>query len=949
MTVDADNAVIDSAAAPSTEGMRAEGDPIEAERVRAEVRFRLFGGTAPTLRVGRFEIGDRLGAGGMGVVYAGRDPDLARPVALKVLFGGGDLRREAQALAKLRHPNVVSVHEIGTWQGLPFVAMELVEGVTLREWVTKSKRSIAEITAVFAGAGRGLAAAHAAGLVHRDFKLDNVLVDREGQARVVDFGLAHPTADGVAIERSTRLDAKGTTVTAAGTPAYMAPEVLAGEPATAQSDQFSFGVALYEALAGKRPYEARDIAGLIAAATKTPPRIPGVPSLVTAMIERSLSPHPADRYPDLGPMIVGLAPRGGGGGRSGKWIVVVALLGVIALVAIVMATRPGPEPVAKDDGLCVKSGELIRVSYDEAAVSDALTSAGAGPTNLTHRSTISGLGSYATRWKDETIKACRAELPPTQHALVTACLDERKRDFGAVVGQFKRADAKTLERAHVLIAGLPSLESCSDTSLLVARLPMPHDLELVGRIRSARDQLATSRATFHAGKGAVAKASVEKLAPEVDRIAYAPLTAEAQLLLGNIAGTLNEVATSQPALERAYREGIAGRHDLVAAEAAIRLAHLLGHVKAKPDEGRPWIANAEALLRRIGGTERELAAQLANVIGNIEQTAGHYDLAIASFDKAEKLWRETPGDHRVDVAQTLHNGGNARMLAGNADAALAKLREARMLLVAALPGGHPYVAMTTSAVTGAMRDLGAYADALAIDEPVVAEAIARHGADHVEVAFARGAVGNDLRGLGRYAEAIVELEKAGAIFAATFGPDHPTAASTDSNVGAALLGNKQYDLADKRLRKALAGKEKRGPKHPSLISTLDNLGTNELRRGRAAEAKKYFERSLAIGEEALGKDSPDVALTLAALADATLALGDAAGAKALAERSIALRPKAPRAELAAAKLALGRAVWQLGDRARGHQLVSEAKAGLDQPSLRYELAEAAQWLATHTQ
>ena len=948
MTADAENAVIDSAAAPSTEGMRAEGDPIEAERVRAEVRFRLFGGTAPALQIGRFEIGERLGAGGMGVVYAGRDPDLARPVALKVLFGGGDLRREAQALAKLRHPNVVSVHEIGTWQGLPFVAMELVEGQTLRAWL-KEKRSIAEITAVFAGAGRGLAAAHAAGLVHRDFKLDNVLVDREGQARVVDFGLAHPTAEGEPIARSTHLDAQGTTVTAAGTPAYMAPEVLAGEPATAQSDQFSFGVALYEALAGKRPYEARDIAGLIAAATKTPPRIPGVPSLVTAMLERSLSPHPADRYPDLGPLIVGLAPRGGGGGRSGKWIVVAALLGVIALVAIVMVTKPGPErSTAKDDSICVSLAELIRFSYDEAAVAEGLTRAGAGPTAPTHRSTISGLGSYATRWKAESLKACRATLPAAQTALIDACLDERKRDFAAVVGQFRRADAKTLERAHVLIAGLPSLESCADTSLLVARLPMPHDSDLVWRIRAAREQLATSRAAFHAGKAAVAKATVEKLGPEVAQIAYAPLTAEAQLLLGNIAGTLNEVATSQPALERAYREGIAGRHDLVAAEAAIRLAHLLGHVKAKPDEGRPWIANAEALIRRIGGTERELAAQLANVIGNIEQTAGHYDLAIASFDSAEKLWRETPGDHRVDLAQTLHNGGNARMLAGKPEAALGKLRDARTLLVDALPGGHPHLAMTTSALTGAMRDLGSYADALAIDEPVVAEAIARHGADHVEVAFARGAVGNDLRGLGRYAEAIAELEKAGVIFAATFGPDHPTAASTDSNVGAALMGNKQYADADKRLKKALAGKEKRGPKHPSLISTLDNLGTNELRRGHAAEANKYFERSLAIGEEALGKDSPDVALTLASLADAKLALGDAAGAKALVERSIALRPKSPATELAAAKLTLGRAVWQLGDHARGHQLVTEARTALDQPAMRYELDEATRWLATHT-
>lgn len=939
MKADAENAVIDSAAAPSTEVMRAEGDPIEAERVRAEVRFRLFGGTAPKLQIGRFEIGDRLGAGGMGVVYAGRDPDLARPVALKVLFADGDLRREAQALAKLRHPNVVSVHEIGTWQGLPFVAMELVEGETLRAWL-ETKRSVPEILAVFAGAGRGLAAAHAAGLVHRDFKLENVLVDRDGQARVVDFGLAHAT-EGDALPRSMKLDAKGTTVTAAGTPAYMAPEVLSGAPATPQSDQFSFGVALYEALAGKRPYEARDIGGLLAAASKAPPRIPGVPSLVTAMIERSLAPDPADRYPDLGPILIGLAPRGGGGGRSGKWIVVALLLGVVALVAVVMLTRP-ETPNDSFDNICYGLGEQIRYSYKPNEVADALEKAGANRANLTHRSTIDELGSYAERWSAATAKACLAKTP-----LVTACLDDRRRDFTAVVAQFKLADATTIERAHVLIAGLPSLESCADGSLLVARVPLPQDGDLVWRINMLRDDLAVARARFHAGRAAEGKKKVQEAIVKIDKIAYAPLTAEAQLLLGNITGTMNEVAVSQPALERAYREGIAGRHDLVAAEAAIRLAHLLGHVKANADEGRPWIANAEALIRRIGGTEPELAAQLANAIGNVEQTAGHYDLAIAAFDKAEKLWRETPGDHRVDIAQTQHNGGNARMLGGKTDDALVKLTAAKASLEAALPAGHPFIAMTTQALTGALRDLGRYQDAFALDEPLVKATVAARGADHIEVAFARGALGNDLRGLGRYAEAIEQLEQAGAIFAATFGPDHPTGASTDSNVGGALIGAKRYDEADKRLKKALAAKEKRGLTHPSLISTLDSLGDNELRRGKPAEAKKYFERSLAIGQAA-SKDPADVALTLASLGQATLALGDATAAKALLDRSLAARPKAAPWETAGARAALGRATWQLGDKAGGHAQVKQAIADLAQPSQAWELAQATQWLATHT-
>jgi eukaryotic-like serine/threonine-protein kinase len=235
----------------------------------------LSGRPAPLDRLGRYELVARIGAGGMGVVYRAFDPELRRHVAVKraVFDEANEARararflREAQAMAQLSHPHVVPVYDVGGAGEDVFLAMELVEGGTLTAWL-RAPRTAQEILAVFVQAARGLAAAHAHGVVHRDFKPHNVLVSRDGRARVTDFGLARlagePEADG-----------------AAGTPAYMAPEQLRGEAGDAQSDQFAFAVALYEALAGRRPF-LPDLASPVAGAgVSGPTRLssPTIPEL----------------------------------------------------------------------------------------------------------------------------------------------------------------------------------------------------------------------------------------------------------------------------------------------------------------------------------------------------------------------------------------------------------------------------------------------------------------------------------------------------------------------------------------------------------------------------------------------------------------------------------------------------------------------------------------------
>ena len=300
---------------PSSSPRPPQVAPLELERLRGAVRAGLFGVPATSPRVGRYELLRCIGRGGMGIVYAARDVELGREVAIKLLrpeLSAGDderLTSEARALARLSHPNVVSVFDVGTYEGQRFIAMEYVPGHDLRRWL-ESPRPLRELLRVFVAAGRGLAAAHAVGLVHRDFKPDNVLVGDDGRPRVLDFGLARPPdAEGVGAipELPALADPLATVLTQAGqmvgTPAYMAPEQHLGEPADARSDQFSFAVALYHAVYGVRPFAGDDPRSLALSIVRgrirpANPRYP-VPSWLEHLLVRALAVDPTQRFASM--------------------------------------------------------------------------------------------------------------------------------------------------------------------------------------------------------------------------------------------------------------------------------------------------------------------------------------------------------------------------------------------------------------------------------------------------------------------------------------------------------------------------------------------------------------------------------------------------------------------------------------------------------------------------
>jgi serine/threonine protein kinase len=294
--------------------------------------------------LGRYVVLDCLGSGGMGVVYRAHDFALDRRVSLKLLRSSGqdpDARRarlvaEAQALARVSHPNVLAVHDVGTWEGEVYLALEHVEGETLADWLGRAVRTPAEIRGVFLQAGRGLQAIHEADLVHRDFKPENVLIGRDGRVRVADLGLA-VTAGGE--------EASASAETQPGTPGYMPLEQHRGEPLDARADQYSLAVALFEALLGRRPYGSRGAtreelqARLSSGEPAEVPRCAAIPPRLRRALSKALSPERQNRLPTLASLLDALASPGIQ--PSPRLAVPVAAAAAFAL-ALVLLLRAGP-------------------------------------------------------------------------------------------------------------------------------------------------------------------------------------------------------------------------------------------------------------------------------------------------------------------------------------------------------------------------------------------------------------------------------------------------------------------------------------------------------------------------------------------------------------------------------------------------------------------------------
>ncbi len=454
--------------AMATTSKSLESDPTMAQaltpldQVRHQVAAALFGPSEPVVQVGRFQVQKLLGTGGMGVVFAASDPQLGRTVALKLLqpLAAGErarerLLREAQAMARLQHPNVVAVHEAGMYGEQVYLVMEYVEDGTLAEWLRVRPRSWQEVVAVLVQAGEGLAAAHAAGLVHRDFKPANILMGA-GRARISDFGLARTAAMVEDLERTGDDDglllASPLTRTGAllGTPAYMAPEQMRGEAATDASDQFAFGVVLYEALVGHRPFQGASVAALLQAIEEGKLAAPAgklpLPPTLMAVIRRTLMLDPARRFADMPALLTALRAV-----RQARWrpsMRVVAMSAGMLVGGVALALNSAPRGSCSSNALADAWDEDRR---EEVAIVLA-KSAGAA--------VVTALDEYAADWQRQ--QALRCESSDQDSQWTDTCLADRRTALADLAQALVAAPPSLRPGARAAVDMLPALADCAE-------------------------------------------------------------------------------------------------------------------------------------------------------------------------------------------------------------------------------------------------------------------------------------------------------------------------------------------------------------------------------------------------------------------------------------------------------------------------------------------------------
>ncbi len=504
---------------------------------------------------GRFQVRAVLGRGGMGLVLRAHDPKLGRDVALKLLaperwdaatFGTQGLEREARALAQLSHPNVVTVYEMGTVGEQPFIAMELVDGVTLRAWIS-SGRTETEIIAMFAACARGLAAAHAANLVHRDFKPDNVLIGSDARPRVSDFGLVASELTG----------ARGI----AGTPAYMAPEQWLGSAVGAHTDQFAFCVALWEALTGARPFgnettgeKLRD--AVLSGRLRDEPR---PRRALASILTQGLARDPAERWPSLDELIVELERAVARKRR--RWIVVGLATAAVAGVLTWNAMRGG------EDACAIRSARIHEDwnGIARARLSAAFTSAEPQTGSYFASYVSEMLDRYATSWSAAERAVCRAE-PSEINARRAECLEDARGSFVRLVSLLTTANAAVVQQSGSAVDNLVEISACEDTVALAAALPPSSDPSIRSRITTILRDIDDAHAESLRGEHSTALAHTKSIVASARELGHAmslALALEQQADLERDVGAL-------AAAEASYRAGADAaadaRHDRLAAK-----------------------------------------------------------------------------------------------------------------------------------------------------------------------------------------------------------------------------------------------------------------------------------------------------------------------------------------------------------------------------------------------
>jgi len=828
--------------------------------------------------VDRYLVVQRLGEGGMGVVYAAYDAELDRKVALKLLRGQGDdaegharLLREAQAMARVSHPNVIAIHDVGSFRDRVFMAMDLVEGSTLYHWAKEKGRPWAEVARAFLDAGRGLAAAHAAGLVHRDFKPQNVLIGRDGRVFVTDFGLARMAEAGAreetvaadASERETEVRSPlDTSLTGdgvvLGTPRYMSPEQHLALSVDARADQFSFCASLYWALWRTHPFDpvqlaerarqlreagagARARSGMRGAPgsspIREPPSQPRVPARLRRAVMRGLALEPEKRFPGMEPLLSEIGAALHPPSRQVA-LAAAALAGVLVVGGGAWAYRDRAQ-----SQLCSGGAAEIGGVWNPAVAAGVQSGFAAvtperGPE--LSRQLVMALDGYAVRWAQAHREACeatriRGEQTETTLSLRMTCLDRRRKELAALVRLLERPDAALVDRAIDATQGLSAIGQCGDLDAL-AQVGRPEDPARRASLEKLEEQLARVAALRNFGRYPEGLEEARAAVAVSRALAFKPLEAQARLELGWLLDYTGDQPAAMLELHEALRLAEAGRDDVTKVRVACRLSYMEGYRNLDFTRGVDWARLSLAMLDRLGADRYpELDSGANNILGLVQMRAGKLREALAAFQRSLSPIKSSTGADLLR-ARALANIAVSRGALGEYREAVSDGRLAITHFERLRGPDHPVLVEPLQNVAEALRQVGRLDEALASADRALRLAETKLGRDHPTTGDVLDTRSDVLLEQGRAREALVDAERAQAIHRAK---GAPVAEAFSLNT----IGRAQLQLG--RVPEAIASLERAASLQPPDASVMADIEFGLARALAAANRDPARARALA--------------------------------------------------------------------------------------------------------
>jgi tetratricopeptide (TPR) repeat protein len=863
----------------------------------------------PGDRIGGFVVERTLGAGAMGIVLLARDAELQRHVAVKLLVPrhGEDLEaqrrllREAQSVAQLQHPNVVALHQVGMHEGRVFLVMEYVDGGTLRQWASGETRTWREIVGVYLQAAAGLTAAHAAGLVHRDFKPDNALIGRDGRVRVSDFGLVGAPSSEITARLSPEVDVRLTQTGALlGTPAYMSPEQFAGSNVDAAADQFAFCVALYEALHGRRPFAGDNPAALWLAIRegeiRPAVRGRGVPRGVHRAIVRGLAADPDRRHASMAALADALAsPPSRGRVRIALAGVAIATAGGLGFVAA-SGGPTSPTPAAAAAPACPGVEAELEGVWDDARRDAVRTSLGAAAIPLataTAERTIAMADAYASALSQARHAACTAHAtmpaPDADARAVETCIDDLATALDAASDLVAEAPSVAVAAwAPAIVAELPPVETCADLEALRARGPAPdptRDPEKRSRRAELVHTVVTAQLLAIAGDTSASAGLVDHVPGAAIELGAPSLAAEAQLVAARAAQDEDDFETAEARLREAVANARTARDRLREAVGLGDLMVLLARA-TRVDEALALREQAEAAADAAGSEARwRLQERLAGVLKRADRAAE----ADAAASLAVDLLRAASPQRPIALARALHTRGEILSGLKRLSEACDAYAEGLEAIDAALGPGHVARASLLVPLAHALArdgDVEAARERFAEAERLLAPDI---GGNHAALARLLLYRADLERTHDRHDAAAVDLQAAIARWDEDPRHEEQSAAAL-VELGIVEFMRGRLEAADAALDRAAEISARHPGSRVVDIARLEGMaGGVAIAQGDLSAGRAHHERRLAALERAHGPTHPLVALSHTDLGDISLYLGDCASARASFRRGLKVR------------------------------------------------------------